>query len=72
MIAQNENPLSSLMERTKTEHPRTERGLIRLAHHGDKGHSEGADRAQPIFRIEGSKSCYPTLLVPRYTIQDPV
>jgi hypothetical protein len=41
MIAQNENPLSSAIERTKTKHLKTEYGRIRIAYRGDKWHYEG-------------------------------
>jgi hypothetical protein len=59
MILKNEKPLSSLLERTKTEHLKIEYSPIRILYCEDKYIMKRAYKTRPIFRIKGSKSGFP-------------
>jgi len=61
MILKTVKPLSSQVERTKTENLKIEYSPIRIPYYEDKCIVKGAHRARPIFRIKGSKSCSPPL-----------
>ncbi len=52
MILKNEKPLSSLVERTKTEHLKMEHTPVRIPYYEDKSIIKGVYRDRPVFRIK--------------------